>query len=96
MNPRPRVTIVNSFLVLSLAGFAHFAMAQPGLAQSLDKSQGAVAASGAVPLMEKTLLAAVTEAAQWKPLDPRVAKAHEDLADFYAAEGRYPEAEKVY
>ncbi len=36
------------------------------------------------------------DAAQWKPLDPRVAKAHEELADFYSAEGRYAEAERVY
>ena len=34
--------------------------------------------------------------AQWKPTDPRVAKAHEDLADYYSAEGRYADAERVY
>ena len=56
----------------------------------------ATARSQAVPAQEKTLLAAVSQAAQWQPLDPRVAKAHEDLADFYSAEGRYAEAEKVY
>jgi tetratricopeptide (TPR) repeat protein len=56
-------------------------------AEGPDKSQAA---------KEKTLLAAVTEAAQWKPLDPRVAQVHQDLADYYSAEGRYAEAEKVY
>jgi tetratricopeptide (TPR) repeat protein len=82
----PRVTIVNFVLVLSFAGFGHGG----ALAQGLDKPQTAVA------VKEKTLLAAVGEAAQWKPLDPRVAKAHEDLADYYSAQGRYAEAEKVY
>jgi tetratricopeptide (TPR) repeat protein len=98
MKPRPRVTIVNFVLVLSFAGFVamgRLAMAQTALApaasvQSLDKPQAGVSAK------EKTLLAAVSEAAQWKPLDPRVAKAHEDLADYYSAERRYAEAEKVY
>ncbi len=45
---------------------------------------------------EKTLLAAVSDAAQWKATDPRVAKAHENLADYYSAEGRYADAERVY
>src|SRR3984885_5968616 len=88
MKPRPRVTIVNFVLVLTFTGFV--AMGQFALAQSLDKPQAAI------PTKEKTLLAAVSEAAQWKPLDPRVAKAHQDLADYYSAEGRYAEAEKVY
>ena len=106
MKPRPRVTIVNFVLVLGFAGFGamgHFAMAQ-----SLDKPPAAVPAtgvspasgvnpaSGVSPAKEKVLLAALGEAAQWKPLDPRVAKAHEDLADFYSAEGRYADAEKIY
>src|ERR1700751_4179497 len=88
MKPGPRLTIVNSVLVLSLVGFGR--MEQGALAQGLEKPQAAV------PAKEKTLLAAVSEAAQWKPLDPRVAKAHEDLADYYSAEGRYADAEKVY
>jgi tetratricopeptide (TPR) repeat protein len=45
---------------------------------------------------EKALLAAVGDAAQWKATDPRVAKAHENLADYYSAEGRYADAERVY
>jgi tetratricopeptide (TPR) repeat protein len=48
------------------------------------------------PTQEKTLLAAVSDAAQWKATDPRVAKAHENLADYYSAEGRYADAERVY
>src|ERR1700733_1434842 len=80
MKPRPRSTIVNFVLVLSTAGFNL-------LAESPEKPEAP---------QEKTLLAAVSEAAQWKPLDPRVAKAHEDLGDYYSAEGRYAEAEKVY
>jgi tetratricopeptide (TPR) repeat protein len=88
MKPGLRLSIVNLVLVLSFAGFA--AMARVALAQSLDKPQAAT------PVKEKTLLAAVSDAAQWKPLDPRVAKAHQDLADYYSAEGRYAEAEKVY
>jgi tetratricopeptide (TPR) repeat protein len=93
MMPPQRVTIINSVLVLSFAGVAamgHFALVQVASAQGLDKPQVAVA------MKEKTLLAAVSEAGQWKPLDPRVAKAHEDLGDYYAAEGRYAEAERVY
>jgi tetratricopeptide (TPR) repeat protein len=82
MMPRPRITIVNFVLVLCFAQFAS--------AQSSDKPQAAI------PAKEKTLLAAVSDAAQWKPLDPRVAQAHQDLADFYSAEGRYADAEKVY
>ena len=38
------------------------------MAQGVDKPQAAV------PAKEKTLLAAVSDAAQWKPLDPRVAQ----------------------
>jgi tetratricopeptide (TPR) repeat protein len=63
-------------------GFVGFARAE-----GPDKPQAA---------KEKTLLAAVSEAAQWKPVDPRVAQAHQDLADYYSAEGRYADAEKVY
>jgi len=85
MKPRPRVTIVNFVLVLSFSGFAAKAQTPAG-----TPSPGAVAAK------ERTLLAAISEAAQWKPLDPRVAKAHQDLADYYSAERRYAEAEKVY
>jgi len=88
MKPRPRVTIVNFVLVLSLAEFVP--LSHVAMAQGLDKPQAAV------PAKEKTLLAAVSDAAQWKPLDPRVAKAHEELADFYSAEGRYADAERVY
>src|ERR1035441_2111048 len=36
------------------------------------------------------------EAAQWKLTDPRVAKAYRELGDFYSAQSRYPEAEKIY
>ena len=64
MKPRPRVTIVNFVLVLSFVGFGQ----RGATGQSLDKPQAAVA------VKEKTLLAAVSEAAQWKPLDPRVAQ----------------------
>ena len=84
MKPRPRFTIVNFVLVLSFDRFVDVAAAQ-----GLDKPQAAV------PGKEKTLLAAVTEAAQWKPLDPRVAKAHEDLADYYSAEGRYADLDAM-
>ena len=87
MKPGLRLTIVNLVLVLSFAGFA---------LQLRRFSAGSDKPQAAVPAQEKTLLAAVSEAAQWKPLDPRVAKAHEDLADFYSAEGRYADAEKVY
>jgi tetratricopeptide (TPR) repeat protein len=83
MQPRPCETIVHVVLVLSFAGFVR----GNATAQGLDKPPAA---------KEKTLLAAVTEAGQWKQLDPRVAKAQEDLGDFYSAEGRYAEAEKVY
>jgi tetratricopeptide (TPR) repeat protein len=84
MKPRPRVTIVHFVVVLSFVAFTR------SDAQSLDKPQAAV------PAKEKTLLTAVSDAAQWKPVDPRVAKAHQDLADYYSAEGRYADAEKVY
>jgi hypothetical protein len=33
---------------------------------------------------EKVLLAAVNEFSQWKPTDPRVVKAYQDLAGYYA------------
>ena len=49
-----------------------------------------------ISLKEKTLLAAVTESAQWKPADPRVAQAYRELGDFYSSQGRYGEAEKTY
>jgi len=62
------------------------------MGQGFEKPQAAVPPS----VKEKTLLAAVSDAAQWKPLDPRVAKAHEELGDYYSAEGRYDEAEKIY
>ncbi|HTC90410.1 MAG TPA: tetratricopeptide repeat protein [Bryobacteraceae bacterium] len=87
MMPPHRVTTVNFALVLCFAAFVPTGFA---LAENPDKPQAAVAAK------ERMLQAAVTEAAQWKPLDPRVAKAHEDLADYYSAEGRYGEAERVY
>jgi tetratricopeptide (TPR) repeat protein len=87
MMPPHRVTTVNFALVVCFAAFVPTGFAW---AESPDRPQAAVAPK------EKTLLAAVTEAAQWKPLDPRVAKAHEDLADYYSAEGRYGEAERVY
>jgi tetratricopeptide (TPR) repeat protein len=83
MKPRPCKTIVHFVLGLSIVGFACGSAA----AQALDKPQ---------QVKEKTLLAAVTEASQWKPLDPRVAKAQEDLADYYSADGRYADAERVY
>ena len=89
--PPHRVTTVNFALVLCFAAFVPTGFA---FAENPDKPQAAVAAP--VAAKEKTLLAAVTEAAQWKALDPRVAKAHEDLADYYSAEGRYGEAERVY
>src|SRR5580704_8800773 len=73
-------TIANLVLVLGCLAFG----------QNGEKPQAAVSAK------EKALLAAVTETAQWKPVDPRVAKAYRDLADFYSAESRYPEAEKIY
>lgn len=57
------------------------------LAEDPDKTQA---------MKEKELLAAVSETAQTKPPDSRTAKAHEDLGDFYSAEGRYADAEKVY
>jgi tetratricopeptide (TPR) repeat protein len=58
--------------------------------QNIDKPQAAVSKK------ETALLAAVTDAAQWKPTDSRVAKAYRELGDFYSAESRYPEAEKIY
>jgi tetratricopeptide (TPR) repeat protein len=45
---------------------------------------------------ETALVDAVTAAAQWKPSDPRVAKAYGELAGYYTAQSRYPEAEKLY
>src|SRR5271156_930495 len=94
MKLRPNATIVNFVLVLGCAGFVQCfsqgqALAQ-ALAEALDKPQAAVASQ------EKTLLAAVSDAAQWKATDPRVAKAHENLADYYSASGRYADAERVY
>src|SRR5579864_7452208 len=74
------VTFVTFALVLLCAGFG----------QTLDKTQAAISPK------EKTLLAAVTESTQFKPADPRVAKAYRDLGDFYSSLGRYPEAEKFY
>ena len=91
MKLRPHITIANFVLVLGSAGFAFAqSLVTQTTAQGLDRPQ-----SGAV-MKEKTLLAAVTDAAQWKPTDPRVAKAHQDLADYYSAEGRYADAERVY
>jgi tetratricopeptide (TPR) repeat protein len=83
MKPRPFETIVSFVLVLSFAWFD----AGSARGESPDKPQA---------VKEKTLLAAVSDASQWKPLDPRVAQAHEDLADYYSAEGRYADAEKIY
>src|SRR5579864_5170213 len=74
------VTFVTFALVLLCAGFG----------QTLDKTQAAISPK------EKTLLAAVTESTQFKPADPRVAKAYRDLGDFYSSLGRYAEAEKTY
>ena len=91
MKLRPNITIANFVLVLGYAWFIPSeALPQALMTQGLDKPQAAVATK------EKTLLAAVTEAAQWKATDPRVAKAHQNLADYYSAEGRYADAEKVY
>jgi tetratricopeptide (TPR) repeat protein len=87
MKLRPHITIANFVLVLSCAGFAS---PQALVTQALDKPQAAMATK------EKSLLAAVTDAAQWKATDPRVAKAHQNLADYYSAEGRYVDAERVY
>jgi len=87
MKLRPHITIANFVLVLSCAGFAS---GQALVTQALDKPQAAVATK------EKSLLAAVNDAAQWKATDPRVAKAHQNLADYYSAEGRYADAERVY
>ena len=80
------VTFVNFVLVL---GSATFGQGSP-FGQSLDKPQAAVSAR------EKALLATVTESSQWKPTDPRVAKAYEELAGYYASQGRYADAEKPY
>lgn len=86
MKPRLHGRIVNSALVLGLLGF----VTGDALAEGPEKSQATASAK------EKMLLATVSEASQWKPSDPRVAKAHQDLADYYSAEGRYAEAEKLY
>src|ERR1700722_13819169 len=69
--------------------------------QSPDKpqaslSQASISAQASNSLKEKALLAAVTESAQWKPVDPRVAQAYRELGDFYSSQGRYAEAEKTY
>ena len=86
MKLRPRITIVNFVLVLSCAGFAS--------GSALDSKLGQ-AASGGCGKREDAAgggeRCGAVEAA-----DPRVAKAHENLADYYSAEGRYAEAEKVY
>jgi hypothetical protein len=58
----------------------------PAMSQGLDKPQAALSAT------EKALLAAVNESSQWKPTDPRVAKAYQDLAGYYASQSRYAEA----
>jgi tetratricopeptide (TPR) repeat protein len=86
MKLRPRVTIANFVLVLACAAF----LRGETIAQSLDKPQAPTTAQ------EKTLLASVNDAAEWKPTDPRVANAYENLADYYSAEGRYADAERVY
>src|SRR5438105_122805 len=80
MESRPRVTLACLALVLAGTGFG----------QSLDKPQAAISQK------EKTLLAAITELAQWKPGDPRVSRAYADLADLYSSQGRYAEAERLY
>src|SRR5258706_4441562 len=58
--------------------------------QNGEKPQPAVSAK------EKALLASVTETAQWKPADPRVAKAYHELADFYSSQSRFADAERTY
>jgi tetratricopeptide (TPR) repeat protein len=80
MNPRAYKTIVHLVLVLGLARFA-------ARAESPDKPPAA---------KETTLLAAVTQASQWKAPDARAAKAYENLADYYSSERRYADAEKAY
>src|SRR5258707_9155146 len=74
------VTTVNLVLVLGCLAFA----------QNGEKPQAAVSAK------EKALLAGVTETAQWKPADPRVAKAYRELADFYSSQSRFTDAERTY
>src|SRR6266446_1124448 len=69
-------------LVLVLGGLA--------FAQNAEKAPAAILAK------EKALQAAVTETAQWKPADPRVAKAYRELGDFYSSLSRFTDAEKTY
>ena len=74
------VTTANLVLVLCCLAFG----------QNGEKPQAAVSAK------EKALLAGVTETAQWKPADPRVAKAYRELADFYSSQSRFTDAERTY
>src|SRR5260221_1011357 len=74
------VTTANLVLVLGCLAFG----------QNGEKQQAAVSAK------EKALLAAVTETAQWKPADPRVAKAYREIADFYSSQSRFTDAERTY
>src|SRR5580658_5878226 len=76
------VRLASLLLVLAMAEFGE-------TPDKIDKPKPAGA-------KEEALLAAVQVAAQWKPADPRVAKAYQNLAAFYASDGRYADAEKVY
>src|SRR5437879_2473690 len=76
------VPIFGVVLVLGCAAF--------GQNNSQEKPQAALSQK------EKTLLEAVSESAQWKPADPRVPKAYQNLADFYSAQGRYADSEVPY
>src|SRR5260370_38401988 len=80
MDIRRAGTMSNLALVLACAGFG----------QTLDKPQAAGSQK------EKTLQAAVTESQQWKPTDPRVAKAYRELGDFYASQSPYRAAERTH
>src|SRR5258706_14651962 len=77
-----RRIVTTANLVLVLCGLT--------FGQNGEKQQAAVSAK------EKALLAAVTETAQWKPADPRVAKAYREIADFYSSQSRFTDAERTY